>query len=252
MALFEVNCFSNTLGMGVHFNVIIPQNNIWGEIGTKQSGRTKYPVLYLLHGLSDDETTWLRRTSIERYATEKGVAVVMPTTRRGWYCDTPMGNFASFIGNELPALIAEFFPTISQERKDTFIAGLSMGGYGALKFALTNPERYAACAGLSGAYHVMTKPGCERFVKEGLFKSAEDAEKQDIISLIPKLKDLKDKPKVFIWCGTGDGLIESSRHVRDLLSENGFDVAYSESEEYHGWKYWDEQIQNVLDWLPIE
>lgn len=127
-----------------------------------------------------------------------------------------------------------------------------MGGYGALKFALTNPERYAACAGLSGAYHVMTKPGCERFVKEGLFKSTEEAEKQDIISLIPKLKDLKDKPKVFIWCGTGDGLIESSRHVRDLLSENGFDVAYSESEGYHGWKYWDEQIQNVLDWLPIE
>lgn len=252
MALFEVNCFSNTLGMGAHFNVIIPQNNIWGEIGTKQSGREKYPVLYLLHGLSDDESTWLRRTSIERYATEKGIAVITPTTRRGWYCDTPMGNFASFIGWELPELIAEFFPSISRERKDTFIAGLSMGGYGALKFALFNPERYAACAGLSGAYHVMTKPGCEGFVKEGLFKSADDAEKQDIISLIPKLKDLRDKPKVFLWCGTGDGLLESSRSVRDILTDNGFDVTYSESEGNHSWQYWDEQIQNVLDWLPIE
>ena len=87
MALFEVNCFSGVLGEGVRFNVILPQRSTSGQIGIENKSFDKYPVLYLLHGLSDDDTTWLRRTSIERYATEKGIAVVMPTTHRGWYID---------------------------------------------------------------------------------------------------------------------------------------------------------------------
>ncbi|MBQ2727447.1 MAG: esterase family protein, partial [Clostridia bacterium] len=84
MALFEVNFFSEVLGMGMSMNVVIPQKTR-GNIGvTEGDTGDRIPVLWLLHGMSDDHTTWLRRTSIERYAEEKGLAVVMPTTYLGW------------------------------------------------------------------------------------------------------------------------------------------------------------------------
>ncbi len=112
------------------------------------------PVLYLLHGLSDDDTIWLRRTSIERYVAEFGLAVVMPQVHRSFYLDGEYtGAYWTFVAEELPALVAGFF-RVSQAREDTFVAGLSMGGYGAMLHALRQPGRFAAAASLSGALDV--------------------------------------------------------------------------------------------------
>ena len=131
--------------------VVLPQATS-SQIGlTGETTGGDAPVLYLLHGLSDDDTIWLRRTSIERYAAPLGLAVVMPQVARSFYTDEAHGNrYWTFLSEELPQLARSFFH-LSDRREDTFVAGLSMGGYGALKWALHRPGRFAAAASLSGA-----------------------------------------------------------------------------------------------------
>ena len=148
MARLHTQFRSDALQIAVSVDVILPQ-----EACLK--GR-KPPVLYLLHGLSDDHSIWLRRTSIERYADVLGLAVVMPAVNRSFYADTAYGaQYWTFVSEELPRVMHGFFP-LSDKRADTFVAGLSMGGYGAFKLALTLPDRFAAAASLSGALDVVS------------------------------------------------------------------------------------------------
>lgn len=131
MAHLRCEFFSESMGLSTSMTVILPQQTT-GQIGmTGQVGDDPPPVLYLLHGLSDDDTIWLRRTSIERYVADRGLAVVMPAVHRSFYTDEVYGGkFWTFVSEELPALVSEFF-RVSDRREDTFVAGLSMGGYGA-------------------------------------------------------------------------------------------------------------------------
>ena len=151
MALLHVDFFSDVLGMCTNMDVILPETTV-GQIGMEGHGSDgKCPTLYLLHGMSDDHTIWQRRTSIERYASEYNLAVVMPTTHLGWYTDMDMGyDYWTFISKELPEICRRFFPQMSARREDTFAAGLSMGGYGAMKCGLLAPETFSCCASLSG------------------------------------------------------------------------------------------------------
>src|SRR3954451_5213569 len=133
MALVRCDFFSDVLELSTSMTVILPQSTS-AQIGMSGSAAVgDPPVLYLLHGLSDDDTSWLRRTSVERYAAALGLAVVMPQVHRSFYTDEAHGSrYWTFLSEELPALVSRFF-RVSQERRDTFVAGLSMGGYGALK-----------------------------------------------------------------------------------------------------------------------
>ena len=144
MALIEMIFFSNSLKMNVSVNVILPNDSQEIENG--------YKTLYLLHGLAGNYTSWQRWTCIERYANEHKIAVVMPEVGRSWYTDTCYhANYFTFITEELPETCRRYFRGMSAKREDNLIAGNSMGGYGALKIALTYPDRYFACASLSGA-----------------------------------------------------------------------------------------------------
>ena len=141
MALLNVYFFSEVLGKQVPANVVLPQRSR-GMIGMDsiENKVETYPTLYLLHGMSDDHTIWERRTSIERYASEKGIAVVMPNGDLSWYMNTKYaGNYFTFMSDELVAVMRDFFPKMSPRREDTFVAGLSMGGYGAFKLTLCRP-----------------------------------------------------------------------------------------------------------------
>src|SRR4051795_10646195 len=132
--------------------VLLPQA-VEAQIGVSSTTGTggEPPVLYLLHGLSDDHTAWLRNTSIDRYAAARGLAVVMPQVQRSFYADEVHGGrYWTFLSEELPEVVGSFF-RVSTRREDTYVAGLSMGGYGALKWALREPHRFAAAASLSGA-----------------------------------------------------------------------------------------------------
>src|SRR5688572_8749608 len=156
MALIHCDFFSETLELSTSMTVLLPQQTRT-QIGMAGAGAGEHgaPVLYLLHGLSDDHTIWQRRTSIERYAAPLGLAVVMPAVHRSFYTDERHGGrFWAFLSDELPALVGEFF-RVSARREDTYVAGLSMGGYGAFKWALRQPERFAAAASMSGALDVV-------------------------------------------------------------------------------------------------
>ena len=141
MALIHVDFFSEVLGMSSQMEVILPQQTE-GQIGIGHvEKQNKYPVLYLLHGMTDNQTIWTRNTSIERYAAEHGIAVVMPNAHLGWYTDMQYGfDYFTFFSEELPTLCERFFPCISNDPKDRFVTGNSMGGYGAFKLGLTCPE----------------------------------------------------------------------------------------------------------------
>src|SRR5215216_920350 len=131
MAHLRCDFFSETLSLSTTMTVILPQQTSTqiGMTGAQREGPP--PVLYLLHGLSDDDTIWLRRTSIERYVAPLGLAVVMPQVHRSFYTDEAAGGrYWTFLSEELPEIVSRFF-WVSTTRADTFVAGLSMGGYGA-------------------------------------------------------------------------------------------------------------------------
>ncbi|MCQ2446017.1 MAG: esterase family protein [Clostridia bacterium] len=254
MALLNVNFFSDALGMSTSMNVILPEYVPGDE--------SKYPVLYLLHGMSDDQNAWCRFTSIERYARERGIAVVMPTTALGWYTDMYYGyDYFTFISSELPKIVRNFFPRISDKREDTFVAGLSMGGYGALKCALCAPETFAAAGCLSGALDVnsLYKEWSENENMKGYCEDVFGPRRKlktsgnDLFYEAEKLaaSDLP-KPKIFTWCGKQDFLYKDNRRAVRKLTSLGYDVTPTWSDGDHQWKYWDEHIQNVLDWMGFE
>ena len=249
MALMHINFFSNVLGMSMNMDVILPQETI-GQIGVEGKGYSSLKTLYLLHGMSDDHTVWQRRTSIERYVTGLPLVVVMPTTHLGWYTDMKHGlNYWTFISKELPDICRQFFPQLSAKREDTFAAGLSMGGYGALKCGLLAPETFSVCASLSGAVDMAAlderrdaNPAFHNAF--GPFESIKSSD-NDLLAVAERLTDKVKRPRVYMWCGTEDFLIEPNRTMRGHLVKLGYDITYEESPGDHQWKYWDEKIQCV-------
>jgi S-formylglutathione hydrolase FrmB len=249
--------------MQVSFLVVIPQPTV-RQIGvTGGSARERFPVLWLLHGLSDDHTIWLRRTSIERYATERGLAVVMPAVGRSFYQDTVSGAaYWRFLSDELPELCRDWFP-ISAAREDNFAAGLSMGGYGALRLVLAYPERYAAGASLSGAVDVngilaearRSGSPLPRRELEGTFGpdldvAGTDADLFHLSQHVAGRPVGEPPPALYVSCGTEDALLASNRSFHEHLEAIGLAHVYAERPGAHDWAFWDDEIQRVLDWLP--
>ena len=253
MAFFQMNYHSDALRQGVSVNVIIPES-AKTLIGMQTGSAGKYKTLFLLHGLSDDQTIWMRRTAIERYASEYGIAVVMPSVARSWYTDTASGqNFFTFVAEELPRVCRGFFAGMSDKREDTIIGGLSMGGYGALKIALRRPETFGSCISLSGALdlsrlELLMKPEEWHGVFGFDMKSSEEimGGREDVYQLA---RDSKVFPKLYMWCGTEDALLDMNRRYDKLLSELGVPHKYEESEGSHTWKWWDLHIQDGLAYI---
>ena len=257
MAFIELHYHSDVLMHGVTVNVVLPEN-AKTLIGMGGAASTEYKTLYLLHGLSDDQTIWMRRTSIERYASERGIAVVMPTVLRSWYTDTADGAaYLKFITEELPSVCRGYFRGMSAKREDNFIAGLSMGGYGAIKAAFTHPEVFGGCATLSGAldiasldriFNINEWRGIFGFGLEGAAELK--GSKHDVFALVENAaKEGAVMPKIYSWCGESDWLFECNNRFSALLSELGIEHKYEVSEGDHSWKWWDMHIQDAMDHL---
>ncbi len=249
MALIDLKFYSQMLGMQTEAYVIIPQTSTAGQIGIDGKCESEeYKCLYLLHGLSDDHSIWLRRTSIERYATEYGICVVMPCGGRSFYTDMKYGmKYFSYITEELPRVIREFF-RVSDKREDTFIAGLSMGGYGALKAALRKPETYCAVAGLSSVADI--KSGMFDDVLIPVFgEKVEIPDEEDLLYLAEKTNSNPQKPRIFMGVGTEDFLYEQNTNLKNKFEQLNYDFTYRESSGVHNWAFWDEYIQYVLEWM---
>ncbi len=247
MAHLVVDYYADALGVQARMHVLLPQRLAAGKAKT----------LYLLHGMSDDEGTWMRRTSIERYAEEKGLAVVMPDGGLGWYTDMYRGlAWFKFISGELPALCRRFFPILSDKREDTYIGGNSMGGYGALKCALRAPRTFSRVISLSGALDAAdtainnTVPATRRYW-EDVFGPAEDVSgsENDLFAAATALTDPALRPRIYMWCGTEDFLYAQNIRMRDHLRALGYDLMYEESPGDHQWRHWDKKIADALNWL---
>lgn len=247
MAHLVVDYYADALGVQTRMHVLLPQRPAAGKAKT----------LYLLHGMSDDEGTWMRRTSIDRYAEEHGLAVVMPDGGLGWYTDMYRGlAWFRFISEELPALCRRFFPILSDKREDTWIGGNSMGGYGALKCALRAPQTFSRVISLSGALDAAdtavnnTVPATRRYW-EDVFGPAEDVSgsENDLFAAATALTDPALRPRIYMWCGTEDFLYGQNTRMRDHLRALGYDLTYEESPGDHQWRHWDKKIADALDWL---
>lgn len=243
---FELNLYSKELKMNTQVSVILPD--------TVEEGQD-YKTLWLLHGLQGDHTSWMRNSSIERYAHKYKIAVVMPSVQRSWYADTAYGmNYFSYVTKELPEICRSHFKGMSERREDNIIAGLSMGGYGALKAALRCPDQYSACISLSGALDI-TRKGRPLYTEE--WKALFDFELKDELELEGGENDLfalarKNQqeglpfPKIYLWCGEEDSLLAVNEKFHTHLTTLGIDHRYSHSEGDHSWRWWDQQIRPAL------
>lgn len=265
---------SPALGMGTSAVVLYPQQTdgqigMAGGIDLDENGEPRVPVLYLLHGLSDDCTGWTRRTSIERYASAKGICVVMPEVRRSFYADEVLGEkYWTYVSEELPALINQTF-RVSTAREDTFVAGLSMGGFGAMKLALNQPERFAAAGSFSGALAVAQRDYTEfghampaRIWGQGLTPEAgsvyepffEGVEQGafpaiDDVNALARAAEPGSLPRLWIGCGTEDFLLEETRTFVRTLEERGHAHEVTYTPGAHEWAVWDEYVRRFLDWI---
>ena len=257
MALIHCSYFSEVLGLNTAMDVILPENaeGLIGMASGTASGRV--PCLWLLHGLSDDQTTWQRRTSIERYVAPLGIAVVMPAVHRSFYTNMRQGyRYWDHISEEVPAKARAFFP-LSSRREENMVAGLSMGGYGAFKLALRCPENYAAAASLSGALDLAgheSDEGQERagrdielvFGPDVAIRDTDD----DLFACARKLvASGAPQPRLYQWCGTEDFLYQDNVRFHELARELDLNLTYEDSPGDHQWSYWDQQIQRVLEWM---
>lgn len=252
MALIRCDFYSDVLETGTSMTVVLPQETRT-QIGMSGAGPGPDgpPVLYLLHGLSDDDTTWVRRTSIERYAAPLGLAVVMPAVHRSFYADEVHGaRFWTFLSQELPAVVSAFF-RLSGRREDTFVAGLSMGGYGALKWALREPTRFAAVASMSGALDVaeLSRTPERRSLFQRVFDGT-PGPPDDLLALL-RSADRSTLPPMHLSCGEQDPLLPGNRAFVRAALDLGLDPEVDVRPGEHEWGFWDTEIQRVLDWLPL-
>ncbi len=257
MALLQFVYYSHALKKTTQLSVLLPENDkAKGEAG--RTGMRKYKTLYLLHGLSGDYTDWMRKTSIERYADKYKIAVVMPDVGRSWYTDTAYGaKYLTFITEELPKVCRGYFKGMSDKPEDNIIIGLSMGGYGAFKAALSHPGQYGYCASLSGSLDI-TREGRNQMPDEwrAIFDfTQKDASElkgtdHDLFALVKKrVAEKAPFPKTYFWCGRDDVCVRKNRELHALFDSLSVPHLYEESEGDHSWKWWDLHIQDALAYL---
>jgi S-formylglutathione hydrolase FrmB len=238
MAFCELHYRSNALEKSISADVILPEN---------QSG--PFYTLYLLHGLSDDHTIWQRKTSIERYVEGLPLIVVMPDSGRGFYTDAQAGMaWETSIIRDLVGYVDTMFHTIP-ERKGRCLAGLSMGGYGAMKFGLKYPGMFSSTASHSGAlswgHYPLTDD--EKYSQEFKMVIGEHPEggPNDLYSLAAACPP-ETRPAIRIDCGKEDFLIERNREFHEYLLKIGIQHEYAEFPGEHTWEYWDAHIQETI------
>ena len=254
MALIQVNYMSKALFRIVPINVILPVDRFDADADRYLMDKDhKYKTLYLLHGLLGNYTDWVSQTRIQKWAEEKNLAVVMPSGDNAFYFKsrTPWDDYETFIGEELPEITRRMFP-LSDRREDTFIAGLSMGGYGALRNGIVFSDHFSHVAGLSSALHIFDDLSEEANL--GLFDNLEEASKTNLnhkVAAWEMFRNRKEIPRFYMACGRQDDLLKVNMDFRDFLKENGADVTWDEEDAGHDWDFWDSQIRKVLEWLPL-
>lgn len=252
MAKLLCNVISYTLRRTVDVQVILPTPTIpesmgmGGSLPPRHTPKDKYPVLYLLHGMGNNHAQWTGYTNVELYAEERQIAVVMISGENKSYVNHKNGDlFYDFIAKELPDFVCGLFP-VSLRPEDTYIAGLSMGGYGALIHGLSAPQRFAAIGAFSPATHINPAAILEPA------GDAPPAPEHSPIALAARVTEQGTQlPPLYISCGTEDFLYSANVDFVQALQKMEQPVTWSSVPGYgHAWRFWDREIERFMDWLP--
>lgn len=257
MALLRCDVDSAVLQMSTSLTVILPQDLATPFTPDPVEPEPPPPVLYLLHGNGDDASGWTRQTAVERYVEPLGLAVVTPQVGRSLYTDQEYGQrYWTYLTQELPYLVQQMFQ-VSQRPDQTFVAGLSMGGYAAMRWALREPERFAAVASMSGVLDMARVRGEEAPHREPALRAAfgegdlsgTDA---DLLHLLAAgARSEQRLPQMYVSCGTSDSLHDDNVRFVAAAAALGLDIHSNFGPGGHEWAYWDKEIRTVLDWLPL-
>lgn len=264
MALIQCNFFSSCLNRTVPIQVVLPTDKrVFGPEG-RPALQEERPLktLYLLHGLFGNYTDWVSGTRVQAWAQDHDLAVVCPSGDNSFYVDnTKSGNlYSTFIGQELVEFTRRSFP-LSRRREDTFIGGLSMGGFGALHTAFAFPENFGKVAAMSSALLIHEiagmKPGQDNGVANYeyyhlCFGDLDRVEESDANpeTLVLKLKsENKEIPGIYMACGTEDFLLERNRAFCEFLKKEEIPVLYEEGPGSHNMQFWDAKLEPAIKWM---
>ncbi|MFC3927062.1 alpha/beta hydrolase [Streptococcus caprae] len=252
MAIMHIEYNSEALNQYRQVTVLYPDAS---HVTEQEAVDTDIPVLYLLHGMNGNENSWTGRTNLERLVRYTNLIVVMPNCDNGWYTNTASGlNYFDAIAIELPQVIRRFFPNMTTKREKTFIAGLSMGGYGAFKIALET-NQFSWAGSFSGALveeeEFMDLILDDQTYWKGIFGELDPGNlKQHYLTTSAQKFD--GQTQFYAWCGEGDFLYNASLHAVEKLRAAELDLTFTSSPGTHEWYYWEKQIEVFLEMLPIE
>ena len=276
MALVHLNFDSKYLSGSTDVNIILPDCARSQDTRAFYGSGKKYPVLWLLHGTFGDYSDWLRKTNVELYASEKNLIVVMPSAQNTDYANWP--GFGTgfqvfdYLTEELMPLVYGWFPA-SDKREDNFIAGLSMGGRGAIAYAWAFPEKFAAMYSMSCVPQDMRPAAAElncgapapnawaqldrernraRLANAGGLEGylASPQNTWDLAAAVAKRADM---PKMYFSCGTADFVMyRHFKAFRAYAEEIGLKAEFTETEGYnHEWRFWEKEIRRAIElFLP--
>lgn len=246
--------YSRTLEMETGLTVLFPKKLTPGK---------KLRAAYLLHGICATGNSWIENTMLPTYAGDLGLCIIMPDLARSLCTDMLYGQkYFTYLSEELPSICQGAF-SISPEKEDNFVLGGSAGGYGALRLALSNPDRFSACCAFSSAFLFFSE-ACDAFrdqekaaalsvlwgrqlptdLRAAFGDKMQPAEKDELLTLA---KNAKDKPRIYLACGTEDPFFQENERFSGELGKLGFDTSFEPSSGKHDWAYFDRALRAGLD-----
>lgn len=210
-------------------------------------GSRRYPVLYLLHGLGGSYVDWLARTNLLEYTADLPLILVLPDGGDSWYVNSATdstAHFEDYIVTDVVRYTDAHYRTLPYPQA-RYVAGLSMGGYGAVRLATEHPRIFSFAGSLSGAFTPVRDWDRESVVRAFGPPGSPARAAGDVATLLKNAKP-GGLPYYDLACGTGDGFISGNRELAEILSERGIPYEYHETHGVHEWEYWDREIRPIL------
>ena len=266
MSWLQLRIYSEVLGRQADLNVLLPEVSAMpGADRPIWDGSTPLPTLYLLHGFGDDASSWMRFTSLERQVQGYPMAVVLPAVGKSFYTNQVYGDdYQRYIGEEVVSITRKLF-RLAESREATFLAGVSMVGYGAKRIGLQYRERFGRVASFSGALDISEVLRTRQAEKSDLqWEKTMQANFGDLDKVAGTENDLfvllencaghgACMPKLLITIGTEDFLYQGNQKFREKLDELKIAYSYVEKPGGHVWRFWDrEMLPELLQWLPVK
>ena len=244
---------SKLMAREMPYRVVLPVNY------NNSNEKTFYPVVYLLHGLTGHFNNWTDRTKLAEYAAKYNFIIVTPEGNNGWYTDSssvPNDKYESYIIQELIPEVDKKYRTL-KDKNHRAIAGLSMGGYGSIKFGLKYPEMFSLVGSFSGALGAGTwtektlgKNGAAAQSILGVFgiENSQTRLTNDVFKIVREMPadKIKTLPFLYVDCGTEDFLFQNNRDFADLLVEKKVPHEFRQLPGIHDWRFWNSQVQEFL------